>query len=172
MAVSIGLNSWVTASPAFGVIPGQSSMDLDLTFKTNHYDLGHFWACLQIESNDPDETEYVIPIHMEVTYAAGIEDEQVIKIEGFHLGQNTPNPFNPTTTIMYNIEENDFVELVVYNMLGQKIRTLVNKQQSAKTYRVVWDGLDEHGVQVSSGIYVYRLKAGKNVAINKMIFLK
>jgi len=172
MAISIGVNSWVTASPSFGTIPGQSSMDVDLTFKTNNFDLGDFWACLQIESNDPDETEYVIPIHMEVTYAAGIEGEEAIQIEGFHLGQNIPNPFNPTTTIMYNIEQADQVELVVYNMLGQKVRTLVNKHQSAKTYRVVWNGLDEHGTQVSSGVYVYRLKAGKNVAINKMIFLK
>ena len=172
MAISIGVNSWVSASPAFGAIPGQSSMDLELTFKTDHYDLGDFWACLQIESNDPDEKEYIIPIHMEVTHAVGIDDKEAIEIEGFLLGQNTPNPFNPKTTIMYNIEENDFVELVVYNMLGQKVRTLVNKQQSAKTYRVVWDGLDEHSIPVSSGVYVYRLKAGKNVAINKMVFLK
>ncbi len=57
-------------------------------------------------------------------------------------------------------------------MLGQKVRTLVNKQQTAKMYRVVWDGHDDRGAQVASGIYIYRLKAGENVAINKMIFLK
>jgi peptidase C25-like protein/flagellar hook capping protein FlgD/ASPM-SPD-2-Hydin domain-containing protein len=172
MAISIGVNSWVSVSPAFGVIHGQSSLDLDLTFQTDNFDLGDFWACLQIESNDPDETEYVIPIHMVVSMVAGIGEEEGIKIEGFHLSQNTPNPFNPTTTIMYNIEKSDQVDLVIYNMLGQKVRTLVNTQQAAKMYRVVWDGHDDHGAQVASGIYIYRLKAGENVAINKMIFMK
>jgi hypothetical protein len=139
---------------------------------SNNFENGDFWACLQIESNDPDETEYLVPIHMVISPFAGIEDEEEITIEGFHLSQNSPNPFNPTTTILYNIEESAKVELIVYNMLGQKVRTLVNSDQDPKTYRVVWNGQDDHGVQVSSGVYIYRLKAGENVAINKMIFLK
>jgi hypothetical protein len=172
MAILISINSWVQASPLSGLIPRQSSMDLDLTFTTTDLELGDYWACLQIESNDPDETVYSVPIHMIVSNIVGVEDKVEVQIEGFYLSQNNPNPFNPTTTISYNIEQADKVELVVYNMLGQKVRTLVNRQQTAKMYRVVWDGHDDHGAQVASGIYIYRLKAGENVAINKMIFLK
>jgi hypothetical protein len=172
MAILISVNSWIQASPLSGLISRQSSMDLNFTFTTNNFVLGDYWACLQVESNDPDESIYNIPIHMVVSHTVGIGDQPEMQIKGFHLSQNTPNPFNPTTTIMYNIEQADHVELVVYNLLGQKVKTLVNKQQSAKMYRVVWDGNDERGVQVASGIYIYRLKSGENVAINKMIFLK
>lgn len=172
MAILISVNSWVQLNPLSGFIPRQSSMDLELTFTTDNFPLGENWASLQIESNDPDETIHNVPILMNVSMTTEIYDETAVQLEGFQLKQNRPNPFNPSTTITYNIEHADHVELIIYNMLGQKVKTLTDTHQPAKTYRVVWDGVDDHGMPVSSGIYLYRLKSGKNVAVNKMIFLK
>ncbi|MCI0511700.1 T9SS type A sorting domain-containing protein [candidate division KSB1 bacterium] len=90
----------------------------------------------------------------------------------FQLRQNYPNPFNPTTTIEYEIATFTDVLLEIYNVLGQKIQTLVNQRQNPGQYRIRWDGLDFAGVQVTSGLYFYRLHAGEQVVINKMLFLK
>jgi len=90
----------------------------------------------------------------------------------FALDQNYPNPFNPTTTIRYAIPSNANVNLVIYNIQGQKIRTLVSSEQKAGYYQVVWDGRNEMGQTVSSGLYLYRVQAGSFVATQKMLMLK
>ena len=95
------------------------------------------------------------------------------------LGSNYPNPFNPSgagrspsTTISYYLKNNSFTTLEIYNMLGQKVKTLVNKAVEAGDHYVVWNGLDETGKTVSSGIYFYQLKADKKTEIKKMILLR
>ncbi len=91
----------------------------------------------------------------------------------FELSQNYPNPFNPTTTIKYQISQDTRVTLTVYDMLGQVVKTLVNgTQQQAGYYDATWDGLNNFGQQVSSGIYIYRLEAGPFVKTLKMNLLK
>jgi len=100
------------------------------------------------------------------------EVEEVVDAAEFSMGQNYPNPFNPTTMISYNLAEVSEVSLVVYNILGQQIRVLVNHTQATGTHSIQWDGRDAIGRQVSSGMYIYRLVAGKNIATRKMIFAK
>jgi len=90
----------------------------------------------------------------------------------YALSKNYPNPFNPTTTIDYSIPQAGNVELVIYNTAGQKIRTLINQMQDASFYKVVWDGRDESGQSVASGIYFYRLVAGNFSKIEKMTLIK
>jgi hypothetical protein len=90
----------------------------------------------------------------------------------FSLQQNYPNPFNPTTTINYNIPKSAQVQLVVYNMLGQKIATLVNQYENAGKKSAKWDGKDASGQVVSSGIYVYQIHAGDFFASQKMLLAK
>ncbi|HGY55589.1 MAG TPA: T9SS type A sorting domain-containing protein [Caldithrix abyssi] len=90
----------------------------------------------------------------------------------FELYQNYPNPFNPSTTIRYQLPKGEEVQLIIYNSLGQKVRTLVAAHLSAGTYETVWNGRNDAGQLVASGVYVYRLKAGKNVQIRRMVFLK
>jgi len=90
----------------------------------------------------------------------------------FSLSQNYPNPFNPTTSIKYGISENARVSLVVYNVLGQAVRTLVNADQESGFYTVRWDGTNDFGSKVSSGIYIYRISAGKFTSTVKMNLLK
>jgi len=90
----------------------------------------------------------------------------------FALKQNYPNPFNPVTTIKYQIPAESRVVLSVYNILGQRIKTILNDVQPAGYYTVQWNGRDETGNQVASGIYFYRIQADGYVNTCKMLFMK
>jgi hypothetical protein len=90
----------------------------------------------------------------------------------FDLAQNYPNPFNPTTTIKYQLPKKADVKIVIYNMLGQLVRTVVNKAVDAGYQEVVWDGLNDNGNRVATGIYIYRMEADKFVKSHKMIMMK
>jgi hypothetical protein len=90
----------------------------------------------------------------------------------FELSQNYPNPFNPSTSIKYYIPKNSYVTLVVYDMLGREVISLVNEQESPGYHEVSWNGLDNKGESVSSGIYVYKLTAGSFTQTKKMNLLK
>ncbi len=92
--------------------------------------------------------------------------------ENFTLFQNYPNPFNPTTTIGYKISKASSVSLIIYNSLGQVVKTLVNSNQSVGNYNVRWNGTNELGTKVTSGIYFYRLSTGEYTNVKKMIMLK
>ena len=81
----------------------------------------------------------------------------------FALGQNFPNPFNPTTTIRYDVPADrggESVSLAVYDLAGQRVRQLALPAPGAGTHYVTWDGLDESGHAVASGVYLCRLQAG------------
>ncbi len=94
----------------------------------------------------------------------------------FQLSQNYPNPFNPETTIRYGIPdakgESVAVELNIYNVLGDKICTLVNKQQASGYYRAQWDGKDDSGRMATAGTYLYQLKAGHYLSSKKMTLIR
>ncbi len=88
------------------------------------------------------------------------------------LGQNYPNPFNPTTKISFSIKNNSRVELAVYNINGQKVKTLKSEIMSAGNHSVMWNGKDNSGKDVSSGIYFYKLNTGEETQVRKMVLLK
>ncbi len=90
----------------------------------------------------------------------------------FALHQNYPNPFNPSTAITYDIKDPGKVSIKIYNTLGQEVRTLVNAKQNAGTYSIMWDGRNNAGQAVSSGIYIYRMQTGNFIQSRKMMFLK
>ncbi len=85
------------------------------------------------------------------------------------LYSNYPNPFNPITLIGYKLSNTGNVQLTIYNLLGEQIKTLVNERQSAGIYQVQWDGRDNKGEPVSNGVYLYRLKAGSFIQMRKMV---
>jgi hypothetical protein len=100
---------------------------------------------------------------------------------GFTLEQNYPNPFNrstersrrsPSTTIRYQLPKTTQVLLKIYNTFGQEVRMLVNARQPAGVNSVVWDGRDESGKEVSSGIYIYRLQTGESIQSRKLSFVR
>jgi hypothetical protein len=88
------------------------------------------------------------------------------------LSQNYPNPFNPTTTIEFSLNKNTDVSLFIYNVRGEVVRRLISDFYSAGIYQIEWDSRNDHGYQVASGIYFYRLKAGSFVKNRKMVFTK
>jgi hypothetical protein len=93
--------------------------------------------------------------------------------ENFSLSQNYPNPFNPTTTIQFSLPTQTSVRLDIYNMLGQRVKTLVaDEMLQAGNYDVVWNGTNDQNITVPSGMYIYRITAGNFVDSKRMMFLK
>jgi hypothetical protein len=90
----------------------------------------------------------------------------------FALNQNFPNPFNPETTISYDLADGGRVEMGIYNVMGQMVNQLVSEEQAAGRYRVVWDGSDAIGRSVASGVYFYRLNTTQYNAVRKLMLLK
>ncbi|UCE18577.1 MAG: T9SS type A sorting domain-containing protein [Gemmatimonadota bacterium] len=114
--------------------------------------------------NDEDFDKFMVLVKAEI----GIP-------EIFHLAQNYPNPFNPTTDIRYQIADRRsslHITLKIFNLLGQEVRTLVNEIQEPGYYSVSWDGRDEAGLEVSSGVYFYRLVSGEYTATKRMVLMK
>jgi hypothetical protein len=101
-----------------------------------------------------------------------VEEEEVVTPQTFSLFQNYPNPFNPQTIIEYVLPKNTYVRLTLYNILGQKVRTLVDEPKRAGSYEVIWDGKDDQRKEVGSGIYFYQLRAGDYTETKKMILVK
>ncbi|RMG67635.1 MAG: T9SS C-terminal target domain-containing protein, partial [Calditrichaeota bacterium] len=103
----------------------------------------------------------------------GAEDQHPGQPESFRLDQNYPNPFNPVTSIQFSVSSKQFVVLKVFDLLGREVKTLMEKNLSAGEYKVQWDGRTNSGQPVASGVYLYRLTAGKHfVQTRKMVLLR
>ncbi|MCB5287335.1 MAG: carboxypeptidase regulatory-like domain-containing protein, partial [Candidatus Cloacimonetes bacterium] len=99
-------------------------------------------------------------------------EDEIVPITATALRGNYPNPFNPETTISYELKESANVRLAVYNTKGQLVRSLVNADQAAGAYRLVFNGRDEMGKPLSSGIYLYRFTAGAYHSTRKMMLME
>ncbi len=90
----------------------------------------------------------------------------------YHLHQNTPNPFNPETTIRYEVPTGGLVQLNIYNLGGQKVACLVDQVQMAGSYTITWDGRDNAGQELATGIYLYSLHAGTRIEARRLLLLR
>ena len=90
----------------------------------------------------------------------------------FHLSQNYPNPFNLQTIIKYQLPEESWVNLRIYNIQGQEVRALIDEQQEIGYHTVPWDGRDDRGFEVATGVYFYHIQAGTSTRTMKMVLLK
>jgi len=90
----------------------------------------------------------------------------------FSLSQNYPNPFNPSTTIRYSLAEQKHVTLTIYNVLGQRVATLIDAIQPGGYHDVRWDGRNSAGEAVSSGVYLLRISAGEFSDVKRMVIIK
>jgi len=150
---------------------GTTDQDGLLSAEVNLDDLGEMSVVVTKTSFLPYEGNITISIAADVD-----EDENQENITSFDLSQNHPNPFNPVTSIQYSVGSRQnrpvYTTLKVYNILGQKVRTLVDEPKATGSYQVIWDGKDEEGKEVSSGIYFYRLDTENYQETKKMTLLK
>jgi hypothetical protein len=100
------------------------------------------------------------------------ENESILLPKDISLQQNYPNPFNPSTVIKYSLPSRLDVTVSVYNLLGRRVKTLVEDNQPAGEYSITWDGTDEFGHDVASGIYFYQIKSNVFARARKMLLLK
>lgn len=127
-------------------------------------------AVIDFTSQEVKKFKIVIGIEQ---FAKNNSDNISLTPTEYLLSQNYPNPFNPSTNIVYNLKEKSLVTIEVFDMLGRKIRSLINdEQQNSGLHTVVWNGLNSNGEFVSSGIYIYRIKANDFINSKKMILLK
>ena len=100
------------------------------------------------------------------------DDPFIPSLQHFVLQQNYPNPFNPETTISFEMAEPALVSLEIFNARGQKLRTLLNGHYGAGSHSILWDGCDENGCSVPSGLYFYKMISGKHSSSRKMVLMK
>ena len=105
-------------------------------------------------------------------YPTGVNVVSQKTPSSFDVSQNYPNPFNPTTNIEFSIPRSATIQLNVYNILGELVKTLVNGDIVSGNYKVTWNGTNNHGISVASGIYFCRLVAQSNGAANYVITKK
>lgn len=124
-------------------------------------------------SNFPAFTgKNLVPGDLIETYPNAIENEQSVVPDRFELFQNYPNPFNPKTVISYQLSGFSEVELTIFNIFGQEVKTLVDEQQSYGLHEVSWNGTNNFGFAVGSGVYLYKLQVGNNIEIKKMMLIR
>jgi hypothetical protein len=108
---------------------------------------------------------------LEVSTDVAVEEETEVPAS-FSLSQNHPNPFNSKTAIEYSLPQEGQVKITIYNILGQRVKTLLDQRQARGHKRVFWDGKNEKAKTVSSGIYFYRMETEEFVQTKKMLYLK
>jgi len=100
------------------------------------------------------------------------DDEQPVKPYTFDMGQNYPNPFNPTTVIDYSVARKCEVNISVFNILGQQVANLVDGEVEAGPHQAIWEGVDDNGDQVASGIYFYKMTTDDYIETRKMALMR
>ena len=166
--------------PGADSILAKDSLKLSLIFDSKLLNTGIYRANLIIEGEDKNHIldPLNIPLVLTVDTLTGVSEEENQRIiESFSLLQNYPNPFNPTTTIQFRVGSLELREpihttLTIYNILGQRVKTLVDGEKLPGEYKVIWDGKDKTGIEVASGIYFCRLKVGGYVETKRMVLLK
>ncbi|GEM_PF-782476 len=168
---------WLTVSPLADTVAAGQSVDVNLALNAANLSEGTYSTTLEISSNDSNHPFQTVSVQLVVEPTTGIDGAGVPLT--YAVSPNYPNPFNPSTTITYQVPEAASVRLEVYNLLGQRVRTLVKGVVQPGQYKAVWNGRNDNGVPVGSGVYLYRFVASgvsgngsTLVKTYKMILLK
>ena len=124
--------------------------------------------CIIVKFDYPLFTGYSYEVYS--TTSTGIEESSLPN--DFHLFQNFPNPFNPSTTIRFNLPTASPVQLKIFDIKGELIKIIVSDEQPAGENEMIWDGTNNKGIKQPSGVYVYQLNSNSNTDVRKMILLK
>ena len=127
----------------------------------------YFYKVTAVDINE-NESSSSDPINVELLSL----EELLGAPELFSVHQNYPNPFNPITTFRYDLPENTHVQIIIYDMIGRKVKTLVDQFQDSGYKYAVWDATNDYGKPVSGGIYLYQVNVGSNISTKKMVLLK
>ena len=107
-----------------------------------------------------------------ITITVVLGDHTFLQPSTLFLSPNYPNPFNPSTTLRFSLPQAGEAELSIYNLLGQRVATLMHGVQEAGPHTLTWNGRDEQGRELASGVYLYRLQAGAQVEARKLLLLR
>jgi len=142
-----------------------------LSVNSSSLNIGNYTGLVHlIPDHNPSSMIYNI-IQLTIIDELETDSESVMPMD-YLLHQNYPNPFNPVTDIRYDIPDNAQVSIIIYDVMGRKVRSLVNKEQVAGFHHAQWDGKNDLGTPIASGMYVYMLKAGHHISAKKMVMLK
>ena len=137
-------------------------------FSDDVTELGDYYyvvTAVDIHENESDPSEAVNVTLLSLVDVHGLPEE-------YALHQNYPNPFNPTTTLRYDLPEDASVSVIIYDMMGRQVRTLVSGQASAGYHSTMWNATNDLGSSVSAGVYIYTIQAGQYRDVKKMVLLK
>ena len=123
-------------------------------------------------SSDENKNPMTLSLQSNTTYISAIFKGPNSLPNKIDIFQNYPNPFNPTTNIHYSLDRDNFVDLIIYDLKGQKVKTIINQFQKAGQKYVSWDSTNDNKKTVSSGIYFFTLKSGNFIKTKKMILVK
>ncbi len=186
-AVNDDDNSVEVAVPRAAINAGTDIMPWVYVVGNDNWDNEEYWPNTVVEgwSDDNPPVYYALDYNFisgnsikkiaDRSIVTGVEEDAISfeNVKGFGLVSNYPNPFNPSTVITFQLARSQNITVSVYNMLGQKIATLINNQKlSAGTNNVRWDGKDASGNSVSSGVYLYRISSPEYSVTKKMMLLK
>jgi subtilisin family serine protease len=163
---------WLDADPLSGLIMPNSSADIDVIFDATELEVDTYTGYLEILSNDPHQQTLIVPCTLTVTPQTSVDDDTEAIPREFGLDQNYPNPFNPSTRIGFALPEQSEVNLVIYDLLGRQVRNLYSGELQAGYQLVAWDGTNDEGDSMPSGVYFYRLQAGDLQQSRKMLMIK
>ncbi len=136
-------------------------------------EIGLDFAVLGLRANEGES--YVDSEGIDGTFTVTTEvdvDPESLLPNKYALYQNFPNPFNPITYIQYDLPEQTYVLVVIYDLMGRKVSTLINDIQNPGKYKVLWDGINSYGKLSASGVYIYQLQTQNTVMTKKMVFIK
>jgi subtilisin family serine protease len=164
--------AWLVAEPAGGLVPPHQSVNVVLKFHADTLTDGDYAASVHVTGDDPRRPEVVLPVSLTVDSTTVTAVGPAPAPSQYALFENRPNPFNPATTITFELPRASAVHLVVYDVAGRQIRELVRANRRAGRHDTIWDGRNDANAPVASGVYFYRLHAGEFTATKKMILLK
>jgi hypothetical protein len=170
---SIGISTTGVEPANFTIISGAQPITTTLNWTLYEYEfLSYIGQTVRVGIRCSSNDQFALQIDDVVWDLSTANTDPITPVVVTALNGNYPNPFNPETTISYSVKGTQPVVVEIYNTKGQKVKTLVNEAKATGNYKVNWNGTDENNQKVSSGVYFFKMNAGKYSASKKMILMK
>ncbi|UCE66000.1 MAG: S8 family serine peptidase [Candidatus Zixiibacteriota bacterium] len=171
--MAVLIKSWLMADPVSGTIDPGGNFNVEISFDATVLDEGTHTGSLIVTGYDMNHMvdQITVPVTFQIN-VTGLEDDAAGLPTKFALHQNYPNPFNPNTEVKFDLPADSRVKLEIFNILGQKVTTVIDEDMRAGYRSVTWNGADRSGKRVASGVYFYMLTAGDHILTKKMMMLK